>query len=136
MRKCFSHSVSLLRSRAFGGLGVKILRVPQSWPVSVIHETFPEKGNFPYVSHARTSELVYVLSGEARAYLGARRVTVRGGDYLLIPPGTRHRFVTGAKPMSALSVFFPPMDWKRFDAVIAGRGRSSAEGTRTPKKRG
>jgi len=131
MKKCRVDSIANLESRPFDKLGIKFLRMLEGWPVSIIHENIPKYGDVPYVVHMKTSELVYLLSGEAKAYLGNDRINVRAGDYLLIPPGVKHRFVTGKKPLIALSVFCPPMNWEKLDAVMckgAGNKKRNSSG--------
>lgn len=117
MKKCLVDSISDLKPMPFSRLAIRHLRIPASWPFSIVHENIPENGNVPYVVHRKTAEFVYILSGNAKAFLGSKRFSVRGGDYLLIPSGVRHRFVTGKTPMTALSVFTPPMTFDDPDVV-------------------
>jgi len=121
MKSCAAGSISGLKSRSFGKFGVKLLKLPEGWPVSVFYENIYKNGrDVPFVIHKRTAEFVYVLNGTAKACLGNKSFNVRSGDYLVVPPGVKHRFLTGKKPMLALSMFYPPMDWNRLDAVICG----------------
>lgn len=118
MKKCLVDSISDLKPMPFSRLAIRHLRIPANWPFSIVHENIPKNGNVPYVVHRKTAEFVYILSGNAKAFLGSKRFNVRGGDYLLIPSGVRHRFVTGNTPMTALSVFTPPMTLDNLDAVV------------------
>jgi quercetin dioxygenase-like cupin family protein len=43
------------------------------------------------------------------AYLDGRPRKVRAGTVILIPPGVRHKFVTGAGACEALSLFSPAL---------------------------
>lgn len=129
MRKYLVDSISGLKPLPFSRLAIRHLRIPANWPVSIVHENIPKNGNVPYVVHRKTAEFVYILSGNAKAFLGSGRFNVRGGDYLLIPPGVRHRFVTGNTPMTALSVFSPPMTFDNPDATAC-----PAPGKRRNKK--
>lgn len=120
MKNCTVNSLSRLESRAFidSRLTVRFLELFKGWPVSIAHEIIHKNGRgISWGMHKKTQEFVYVIKGNARAYLGNRRVTVGAGDYLLIPPGVRHRFVTGERPLIALSVFSPPMTFDNLDAV-------------------
>ncbi len=76
---------------------------------SVIHEHLPKRTALPTIHHRRTAELVYCTSGEMTAYLDGRPRRVRAGTVILIPPGVRHRFVTGARACEALSLFSPSL---------------------------
>ncbi|HBB65873.1 MAG: hypothetical protein A2X28_09805 [Elusimicrobia bacterium GWA2_56_46] len=117
-------SISRLKSKLFSGVSVKYFRIPENWPVSIAHETIPQNGkNIPYIVHKKTEEFVYILKGKAKAYLGNKSFNVSSGDYLSIPAGVKHRFVTGKDPIIALSVFCPPMTFSDFDAVAYPDGK-------------
>ena len=106
------------KAKAFSSLSVRFIDFLKGWPVSVAHETIPKnKKILPFVVHERTSEFVYVLGGGGRAEVGARSFPVRAGDCLLVPPGIRHRFITGRSSLRALSVFSRPMTFANLDAV-------------------
>jgi mannose-6-phosphate isomerase-like protein (cupin superfamily) len=114
-------SISELKSRSFMGsrLSIKFLKIFPGWPVSMAHEIMHKNGKgMPWGLHKKTSEVVYVISGKAKAYLGSKKINVRSGDYLLIPPGVKHRFVTGSQEMVAISVFNPSMTFNNLDAVV------------------
>ena len=78
-------------------------------PVSILHERLPPRTAMPAIRHRRTAEWVYCTAGSMTAELGRRRLRVRAGTVLVIPPGVRHRFATGAEPCEALSVFRPAL---------------------------
>src|SRR6266852_8361585 len=69
---------------------------------------FPTGTQIPPHVHRRYSEHFYVLEGELTVWAGRRKVVLRPGDDLLIPPGTPHTFhVTGKGPWRALAVASP-----------------------------
>lgn len=76
---------------------------------SVIHEHLPPRTALPTIHHRNTAELVYCTAGAMTAYLDGRPRKVRAGTVILIPPGVRHRFVTGARACEALSLFSPAL---------------------------
>ncbi|OGR80170.1 MAG: hypothetical protein A2X32_05885 [Elusimicrobia bacterium GWC2_64_44] len=120
MKRCRAGSIRQLRPRAFfnSRLHIKFLDLPGSFPVAVAHEIIHENGAaIPWGVHKRTAEFIYVLSGRARACLGNVTRVIRPGDYLVIPPGVKHRIVTGKEPLVALSVFSPPMGFGNLDAA-------------------
>jgi mannose-6-phosphate isomerase-like protein (cupin superfamily) len=105
-------------AKAFSSLSIRFIDFLQGWPVSVAHETIPRNEKaLPFVVHERTGEFVYVLGGGGRAEVGGRSFPVRAGDCLLVPPGVRHRFITGRSSLRALSVFSRPMTFANLDAV-------------------
>lgn len=77
--------------------------------VSVVYEKMLPNLSLPTVHHKKTTEFVYCLSGRATAYLDGKAYPMRPGTLVLIPPGARHRFVTGAHPCESLSIFQPAL---------------------------
>jgi quercetin dioxygenase-like cupin family protein len=119
MKSRYANDVRNLELRTFCGLSIGVLKNFKKSPVSIAYESFPGHGRgIPYMTHKRTAEFVYVVRGNARAFLGHESFTVRAGNYLLIPPGVRHRFVTGKQAMVAISIFDPPMTFDNLDAVL------------------
>lgn len=57
--------------------------------------------------HKRAEEFYFVLSGAAEAILDGRRFSLRAGDFLRLPPGVRHAFVTGDEPLVMLDIHVP-----------------------------
>ncbi len=140
-RRIISGSIEAEKYRFFGKLGVKFFKTPNDWPVSVAYEIIYDNArDLPWGLHKNTAEFLYVLDGEAEIHLSKKRSGIKAGDYLVIPPGVKHRFVTGAAPLVALSVFSPAMGWNNLDAVMcAGNARNrrkAAAGARAVGKAG
>lgn len=57
--------------------------------------------------HRVAEELYYVLEGSGAALLNGVRHPLRPGDFLRLPPGTTHGFVTGAEALLLLDVHAP-----------------------------
>lgn len=61
--------------------------------------------------HAEHTEIVYVLEGTGVMTLGDLTRTIRPGDYVFIPKGTKHSVeVKSESPMKVLSVQTPQFD--------------------------
>lgn len=61
--------------------------------------------------HKDHTEVVYVLEGTGTLMLGEREQELHPGDYIFIPPGTRHSVkVTSKDPMKVISVQTPEFD--------------------------
>lgn len=106
------------KAKAFSALSIRFINMLEGWPVSVAHEEIPgNAGDLPFVVHEKTSEFIYVISGGGKAGVGDRSFKVAAGDCLLVPPGVEHRFITGKRPLVALSVFSPPMTFDNLDAL-------------------
>ncbi|WP_309398681.1 cupin domain-containing protein [Cerasicoccus maritimus] len=60
------------------------------------------------VSHHRIAEeLYYVLAGQGTALLDGVAHTLMAGDFLRLPPGVKHGFVTQSEPLVMLDIHSP-----------------------------
>ncbi|MFN4259329.1 MAG: cupin domain-containing protein [Gemmataceae bacterium] len=57
--------------------------------------------------HRLAEEYYFVLAGQGVAILDGREYPLRPGDFLRLPPGTAHGFVTGAEPLELLDIHTP-----------------------------
>lgn len=57
--------------------------------------------------HRLAEEYYFVLSGEGTAILNGRSYPLAAGDFLRLPPGTTHGFVTGDAPLEMLDIHTP-----------------------------
>ena len=57
--------------------------------------------------HRVAEEYYYVLAGHGRAILDGREYPLAPGDFLRLPPGTTHGFVTAAEPLEMLDIHTP-----------------------------
>lgn len=57
--------------------------------------------------HRVAEEYYYVLSGRATALLNGQPRAIAAGDFLRLPPGMTHAFVTGEEPLEMLNVHTP-----------------------------
>ena len=57
--------------------------------------------------HRVAEEYYYVLSGHGLAILDGREYPLAPGDFLRLPPGTTHGFVTGDEPLEMLDIHTP-----------------------------
>ena len=60
--------------------------------------------------HKRLTEVYYFMEGEGHIELDGTLYPVKPGVAILIRPGTRHRAVSGGKPMKILNVVIPAFD--------------------------
>ena len=126
MKKWLIGSINKQKPKAFCNVSVNFFKLLKGWPVSIVYEQFPQNcGDIPSIMHKKTDEFVYIISGSANVYLNSASYKVRTGDYMVIPHGVVHRFVTGNKPMVALSVFSPPMNLSKLDVKIVFNKKSA-----------
>ncbi len=57
--------------------------------------------------HKLAEELYYVLSGCGTAVLNGNAVELSPGDFLRLPPGTTHGFITRESPLIMLDIHSP-----------------------------
>jgi quercetin dioxygenase-like cupin family protein len=57
--------------------------------------------------HRVAEEYYYVLAGSGRAVLNGREHQVNAGDFLRLPPGTRHAFIAGEEGLEMLDIHTP-----------------------------
>jgi glyoxylate utilization-related uncharacterized protein len=115
------YSIKDSEPKPFGIFTLKFLKTWGKCPISLVHEVMPKHSQVPYVSHDKTDELVYILSGGAIVDLDGKQTKVTQGDYFIIPSGTKHRFETKNKQMEALSIFSPPMNYDVPDTNLGSK---------------
>lgn len=57
--------------------------------------------------HRIAEEFYFVLSGQGIAILNDQQYVLRAGDFLRLPPGTTHRFITSDEPLEMLNIHCP-----------------------------
>lgn len=57
--------------------------------------------------HRIAEEYYFVLAGSGTALLDGREHPLKAGDFLRLPPGTRHGFVTGGDELVMLDIHTP-----------------------------
>lgn len=57
--------------------------------------------------HKQAEELYYVLEGQGLAILNGKEHTLKPGDFLRLPPGTTHGFITHEQPLLMLDIHTP-----------------------------
>lgn len=57
--------------------------------------------------HKIAEELYYVLSGSGTALLNGEPYELKAGDFLRLPPGTTHGFITRDEPLLMLDIHVP-----------------------------
>ncbi|MEM6886023.1 MAG: cupin domain-containing protein [Verrucomicrobiota bacterium] len=57
--------------------------------------------------HEAAEEIYYVISGAGEAVLNGKSQPLQPGDFLRLPPGTTHGFITGKQPLVMLDIHSP-----------------------------
>ena len=105
------------------GSGIRELAGPE-WTrarnQSLAEATVPPGGATAEHYHPRTEELYYFVAGAGRMRLGDEEANVRGGDCVVIAPGTPHKlWNTGDEPLVLLCCCAPA--YSDDDTVMTGR---------------
>jgi len=67
-----------------------------------------EPGSTTAISHHKIAEeIYYVLDGSGTALLDGEEFPLKTGDFLRLPPGTKHGFVTKDEPLVMLDIHSP-----------------------------
>ena len=111
-------NIASLAARRLGDLEMRVVPAAHTLNLTFLHESLPPQGAAPYVTHARTSELVYITKGWMTGRIDGKEINLCEGDYLFIPPGVEHRFEASGSGAEAISIFSPPMDMDKPDAKI------------------
>jgi mannose-6-phosphate isomerase-like protein (cupin superfamily) len=95
--------------------------------------------------HKIAEEYYFVISGRGAALLGGESYPLQAGDFLRLPPGCTHGFVTEDEPLDMLDIHTPgcrpdrdvyfvgatPEGFTSSEAGSASGGRQSPEGQET-----
>jgi len=57
--------------------------------------------------HRIAEEFYYVLAGQGTGVIDGRELALSAGDFLRLPPGTRHAFLSGDGPLEFLNIHVP-----------------------------
>jgi mannose-6-phosphate isomerase-like protein (cupin superfamily) len=96
--------------RRAGGKFFRVLQTGKRSQTAVMALKPGEESGPKANEHPRSEQVLLVLEGEVRAEVGrARRRTLKAGDAVVVPPGTRHRFVNkGKRTARTLNFYAPP----------------------------
>lgn len=102
------HSADPERTQQLGPYRLETLIDPHEEGAGVVHRVFVAPGKRTRVSYHRIAEEYYfVISGRGTAILDGREYRLSPGDFLRLPPGTTHGFVTADEPLDMLDVQVP-----------------------------
>lgn len=92
--------------------------------LSCYHIRMPRRARMEPAYHKKAAEVIWIMEGRGHALLDGRRVLVRRGDVLFIPPPTTHGFETKGSSLTMLAMLAPRVDSQTdfFPADLQGRG--------------
>jgi len=96
------------RTQQLGPYRLETLIDPHEERAGVVHRVFVAPGERTSVSYHRIAEEFYfVISGRGIAILNGREYGLGPGDFLRLPPGTTHGFLTADEPLDLLDIQVP-----------------------------
>jgi mannose-6-phosphate isomerase-like protein (cupin superfamily) len=102
------HTPDPLRRQFLGPYGIESLIEPDEEGVGTAYRVEIAAGQRTSVSYHRVAEEYYfVLAGRGTAILDGEERTIAAGDFLRLPPGMTHGFVTGDEPLEMLNIHTP-----------------------------
>lgn len=87
--------------------------------ISVFHISLKAGSSVPALYHRKTHEFFFVLKGNVTGRIGNKTYRFRAGDYCFLPAGSIHGFHVGKSAAQTLEVFFPRLDLRKPDIVLA-----------------
>ncbi len=92
----------------FGPYQIEPLVTEQEEAAATVYRVRVEANQATSTSyHSMAEEFYFVLAGTATAILDGSPQFLKAGDFLRLPPGTRHAFVTQDDPLEMLDMHVP-----------------------------
>jgi len=96
------------RVQHLGPYAIESLVDPQEEAAGTVYRVRIAPHQRTSVSYHRVAEEYYfVLSGRGTAILDGQPYALAAGDFLRLPPGTTHSFLTGDEPLDMLDIHTP-----------------------------
>jgi mannose-6-phosphate isomerase-like protein (cupin superfamily) len=102
------HSGDPARVQRLGAYAIEPLIDAAEEGAGTVWRVHIEAGQRTRISyHQIAEEHYYILSGSGTVALDGREQPLRPGDFLRLPPGTRHGFITTTQPLEMLDIHTP-----------------------------
>ena len=96
------------RIQCLGPYGLEPLVDPEEEGAATLYRvTIPPHQRTAVSYHRVAEEYYFVLAGKGAAILDGKEHPLAAGDFLRLPPGTTHAFVTGEEPLDMLDIHTP-----------------------------
>ena len=102
------HTPDAARRQYLGPYGIESLIEPEEEGAGTAYRVRIAAGQRTAISHHRIAEEYYfVLAGQGTAILDGVEHKLVAGDFLRLPPGMKHGFVTRDEPLEMLDIHTP-----------------------------
>jgi mannose-6-phosphate isomerase-like protein (cupin superfamily) len=96
------------RTQQLGPYRLETLIDPHEEGAGIVHRVYVAPHQRTSVSYHRIAEeFYYVITGTGTAILNGQEYRLSAGDFLRLPPGTTHGFVTAEEPLDMLDIQTP-----------------------------
>jgi mannose-6-phosphate isomerase-like protein (cupin superfamily) len=117
-----SHSGDPARTECLGPYQIEALLTEAEEAAGTVYRVRIEPHQRTTISYHRIAEEYYfVLSGAGTAILNGEARPLAAGDFLRLPPGTTHAFVTGETALEMLDIHTPGCRPRRDTYFVAER---------------
>ncbi len=104
----FQPSQSTIGKQQLGPYGLEVL-IPEADEIhmTAYRVTIAAHSTTAIGKHLKAEELYYILAGTGTAVLNGQYQALQPGDFLRLPPGTTHGFITEDQPLIMLDIHSP-----------------------------
>jgi len=96
------------RVRRLGAYGIEALIDAGEEGAGTVYRVRIEPGQRTGITyHQVAEEYDFILAGRGKAMINGREQPVKTGDFLRLPPGTTHGFITAEEPLEMLDIHTP-----------------------------
>jgi mannose-6-phosphate isomerase-like protein (cupin superfamily) len=102
------HSGNAAQTRRLGPYAIEsLINLPEEGRATVYRVSIAPNQRTRISYHRVAEEYYFVLAGQGAAILGGQEYRLQAGDFLRLPPGTTHGFITEDVPLEMLNVHTP-----------------------------
>jgi mannose-6-phosphate isomerase-like protein (cupin superfamily) len=102
------HTPDAARRQYLGPYGIESLIEPDEEASGTAYRVHIKPGQRTAISYHRIAEEYYfVLAGQGIAILDGVERTITSGDFIRLPPGMKHGFITTDTPLEMLNIHTP-----------------------------
>jgi mannose-6-phosphate isomerase-like protein (cupin superfamily) len=84
-----------------------LLSTEEEWRATVYRVRLEPSQKTQPSWHEIAEEFYFILRGTGTAFVDSEPYEIETGDFLRLPPGTRHSFATGADALEFLNIHVP-----------------------------
>ncbi len=121
--KCLKLNIKEVPLRKLGKARIRVLNSfdASAKKLTMTHVFLPAGEKLPFFKHNKTDEWIYIIEGSVNVTLNKQELCLKAGDCLYLRRKTWHSFLAGERGVKAISLYYPPINWKQQDVEIEYR---------------